>query len=279
MSVTNWMDSCAEHGERVGMYGAAVGAVAGGGHGAAAGGSIGGLYGCLTPGANPAEAFEAASRETGRQWRRAKRIARRVYRWVAGLFGGGGSKKAKRKPKPPPTFDDSINMLILHLSERGGSSTGLPPYQFELPTGRKGWQQTRASYPLHPSTRVALFGPIAGRWSATKLYAHVATMWNKTPRSWPAEVRWTVAVRRVGDFFVEAPAGADIVAWPLVPADEQARAIDLRRQLLEDMADDAKEEALRSEDPGPGLGIAVTGLTFGAVARRVADYWAGRDDG
>ena len=73
-------------------------------------------------------------------------------------------------------------------------------------------------------------------------------------------------MRRVGDFFVEAPTGAHIAAWPLVTVDEHRQARELRRRLLEDMAEEANEEASKA-DPGPGpeivLVVRTADLVFG----------------
>ena len=279
MSLRGWMNQCVESGTQksgeVAGYGAAVGSMfagAGAAPGAAVGAKVGGVYGCLSQGDGVEglkRTFNGAARAVEKEWDRARRVARRAYRWTRDLFGGGGKKKKRSKRSNLPVLDDAVSMMIFHLANRGGSPTGQAPYQFELPAARGGWAEVPAGFPLHASVRVDLFGDAAAEWDPDTMYAAIATLWAKTPRTWKDGVRWVVTIRRLGDYLVEAPAGTPIEVWPIVPPraeDPQA----LKRRLLEEINDEIPGTAGDLSAPGIEIGgAAATGAALLRAARRV----------
>jgi hypothetical protein len=231
---------------------------------------VGGVVGCLRGTGDLGTAGKALNRAAGdlsawwgrarhRVWGESEEAIEDVARWVTGVFSTEKKRRAKRSP---PTLEQALGLILAHLTGRGGSPNGLPPYQFEMQVSsgsKKGsWRTVHASWVLHTQIKAEMFGDVAGDWDAQRLYELLATMYLRTPQTWEPGARLTIALSRVGDWLIEADADTTIDRWPVFPGGEA----ELTRERLRVMDAEAQR---------PEQGVMATLKRVPELAQRAVD--------
>ena len=231
---------------------------------------VGGVIGCLRGTGDLAAAGRVLNRAANelvgwwgrarhRVWGESEDAIEDVARWVAGVFSTEKKRRAKRSP---PTLEQALGLILAHLTGRGGSPNGLPPYQFEMQVSsgsKKGsWRTVHASWVLHTQIKAELFGDVAGDWDSQRLYELLATMYLRTPQTWEPGARLTIALSRVGDWLIEADADTTIDRWPVFPGGEA----ELTRERLRVMDAEAQR---------PEQGVMATLKRVPELAQRAVD--------
>ena len=188
-----WGAAVAEVG---GVAGAAIGGPAGAVAGYAAGAVIFGLY----------SLFQDPARQTKDALRQAADHIERAYKTLARILGG---RRRRTPTDPPPTVAEATAIIIDSLEAR-----------LDAPTDPRA---------LSPALLADLYGPSAATWNPALVYAlwlrfYTQHIYHPEFSALTPPWRFTVALKRTGDFLAHAPAGTPIEAWPLFPNDAPAPA-------------------------------------------------------
>lgn len=289
MGALDWLEGCAEGALK---YGSGVAILSGGASGVAAGAAavttsaavgasagvtlgagsvVGGIYGCLVESGTAdviLRKMERAADDLGsffaRQGKRAARWSLSVVDDIVDFVGGVTEKQRKRRTPPPP-LDVALAMLAHFFNKLDAQGVvGENPTMFQMDFEGE-WRSVSATWPLHHSNRVALYGDAAVGWDADALCHALAILYTRTPRSWPSATRMVVAVKRLGDYLVESPS-TPLTQYPVLD-ERKASSLDELYGEQRDAAhesDEAKSSASRWVLPGVVVGM------MGAVALKAS---------